>query len=218
LECNRSRQLDRIRRTHASHLNLKDTIDTTPHTNPQTKRQQQFQDRAFWDNFFRERGTEAFEWYGTFRELRPYVAKAIPERTGAASHLLVVGCGNSDFSTQLYLEGGYHNVVNVDFSAPVIAEMRAKTAALCPDMQWRVQDVTALEIEAQAVDAVLDKGTLDAIFSTPESEPQVRTCIYSMSRQSLCNGSLNSSHQKNRPTRCWRRWAASSRGTTGGTW
>lgn len=102
------------------------------------------------------------------------MAKAIPERTGKGSQLLVIGCGNSDFSTQLYLEGGYHHgVVNVDFSAPVIAEMQAKTAALCPGMQWLVQDVTALEMEAQAVDAVLDKGTLDAIFSTPESEPQV---------------------------------------------
>lgn len=138
---------------------------------------QQFRDRAFWDSFFKERGAEAFEWYGSFRELRPYVAMAIPERTGKGSQLLVIGCGNSDFSTQLYLEGGYHSVVNVDFSAPVIAEMQAKTAALCPGMQWIVQDVTALQMEAQAVDAVLDKGTLDAIFSTPESEPQVGACV-----------------------------------------
>lgn len=152
-------------------------ITTHPPIHSPSRPPQQFQDRAFWDNFFRERGAEAFEWYGSFRELRPYVAKAIPERTGKASELLVIGCGNSDFSTQLYLAGGYHRVVNVDFSAPVIAEMRAKTGALCPGMQWLVQDVTALEMEAQAVDAVLDKGTLDAIFSTPESEPQVRGCV-----------------------------------------
>ncbi len=161
--------------THARHPNTPPLPHPTP---PHPAKKQQFQDRAFWDNFFKERGAEAFEWYGAFRELRPFVAKAIPERTGAASHLLVVGCGNSDFSTQLYLEGGHHNVVNVDFSAPVIAEMRAKTAALCPGMQWQVQDVTALEMEAQAVDAVLDKGTLDAIFSTPESEPQVRAHVH----------------------------------------
>jgi 2-polyprenyl-3-methyl-5-hydroxy-6-metoxy-1,4-benzoquinol methylase len=152
------------------------TTSRHPH-NPK----QQFQDRAFWDNFFKERGAEAFEWYGTFRELRPFLAKAIPERTGRESQVLVVGCGNSDFSTQLYLEGGYHRVVNVDFSAPVIAEMESKTASLCPEMRWEVQDVTALTLEEQAVDVVLDKGTLDAIFSTPESEPQVRayavTCV-----------------------------------------
>lgn len=146
----------------------------SPTTTQHPNRPQQFQDRAFWDNFFKERDAQAFEWYGTFRELWPFVAKAIPAATGKGSHLLVVGSGNSDLSTQLYLEGGFQQVVNVDFSAPVIAEMRAKTAALCPNMQWLVQDVTALAMEDQAVDAVIDKGTLDAVFSTPASEPQVR--------------------------------------------
>lgn len=137
------------------------------------KQFQQFQDRAYWDTFFRERKQEAFEWYGTYEELRPFVAKTVEGSKGKQrERMLVIGCGNSDFSTELYCKGGYHRVTNVDFSAPVIEEMQRKTQMLCPEMEWKVMDVTTMskELGAASFDVVLDKGTLDAIFSTPECE------------------------------------------------
>ena len=51
--------------------------------------------------------------------------------------------------------------------------MKAKTVSLCPKMQWLVMDVMDMKIQDDTVDVVLDKGTLDAIFSTPKSGPQV---------------------------------------------
>ena len=137
------------------------------------KQFQQFQDRTYWDTFFRERKQEAFEWYGTYEELRPFVAKTVEGSKGKQrERMLVIGCGNSDFSTELYCKGGYHRVVNVDFSAPVIEEMQHKTQELCPEMEWKVMDVTTMSkaLGTASFDVVLDKGTLDAIFSTPESE------------------------------------------------
>jgi len=137
------------------------------------KQFQQFQDRAYWDTFFRERKQEAFEWYGTYEELRPFVAKTVEGSKGKQrERMLVIGCGNSDFSTELYCKGGYHRVTNVDFSAPVIDEMQRKTQVLCPKMEWKVMDVTTMsqELGAASFDVVLDKGTLDAIFSTSECE------------------------------------------------
>ena len=145
------------------------------------KQFQQFQDRAYWDTFFKERKQEAFEWYGTYSELRPFVAKAAA-RGVKRERVLVIGCGNSDFSTELYVKGGFHRVVNVDFSAPVIEEMRRKTLAVCPEMEWRVMDVTAMAFEEGSFDVVLDKGTLDAIFSTPESAPQAHQMLAEVGR------------------------------------
>jgi hypothetical protein len=62
----------------------------------------------------------------------------------------------------------------------VIEEMRGKTAAACPNMQWHVMDVTALTFADGAYDVVVDKGMLDAIFHTPENEPQVRMVMMMM--------------------------------------
>ena len=59
--------------------------------------------------------------------------------------ILMIGCGNSAFSTDMYLNGGYHNIVNIDYSEIVIEEMKAKTSKTCPDMKWEVGDVTNLD-------------------------------------------------------------------------
>jgi len=49
--------------------------------------------------------------YGTYQELEPVVSKVVLGK----ERVLVIGCGNSDFSTEMYLKGGYQNITNVDF-------------------------------------------------------------------------------------------------------
>ena len=64
------------------------------------------------DSFFVKRGDRPFEWYSSWPQLRPLLREAL----GATdSSLLVVGCGNSELSAQLY-DDGFENVTNVDFS------------------------------------------------------------------------------------------------------
>ncbi|KAM3576310.1 hypothetical protein VYU27_001841 [Nannochloropsis oceanica] len=171
--------LKSLQKASVAAMKATDALTTSPSQPPHPqqdllpKQFQQFQDRAYWDAFFRERKQEAFEWYGTYEELRPFVAKAVEGSKGKQrERMLVIGCGNSDFSTELYCKGGYHRVTNVDFSAPVIEEMQRKTQELCPEMEWKVMDVTTMSkaLGTASFDVVLDKGTLDAIFSTPESE------------------------------------------------
>ena len=48
--------------------------------------------------------------------------------------ILIVGCGNSNFSSELYDEG-YHNIVNIDFSDIVIDRMKSANDSR-PKMQW----------------------------------------------------------------------------------
>jgi hypothetical protein len=65
-----------------------------------------------------QRGSKPFEWYSAWRQLRPLFRVAVGAGTAAPPHggrLLVVGCGNSELSAQLY-DDGFTNIVNIDFS------------------------------------------------------------------------------------------------------
>ena len=129
--------------------------------------------RADWKKFFETRGDDSFEWYGSYAELRALVVHG--QKLRPTDRILVVGCGNSDFSAELY-DDGYEAVTNVDFEASVIAAMAAKNATRS-NMQWVVADMTAMAgaVATGAFDVVIDKGALDALASsdTPAVREQV---------------------------------------------
>lgn len=86
------------------------------------------------------------------------------------SYNIYVGTiGNSTFSADLY-DQGFKNIVNVDFSEPVIASMREKNMVDRPDMEWTVMDMTNLTYDNESFDVVLDKGALDALMSNDSVE------------------------------------------------
>ena len=129
-----------------------------------------FRTREYWDKFFLERDAEAFEWYGSFRDLSGQIDKHVPVREHSC---LVIGCGNSEFSNQLY-DSGRWSIRNLDFSEQVISEMKAKNQGLRPTMHWDVGDMTGMTEYADGqFDVVFDKGALDALMSV-ESEQVVR--------------------------------------------
>jgi ubiquinone/menaquinone biosynthesis C-methylase UbiE len=74
--------------------------------------------------------------------------------------ILMVGCGNSKLSQQMY-EAGYKKIVNIDISPSVIEQMRKAS----PDMEWTVMDATQLTYGNEEFDFVIDKGTMDALIS-----------------------------------------------------
>lgn len=82
--------------------------------------------------------------------------------------VLVIGCGNSDFSSQLY-DAGYPHITNIDFSTAVIEEMRSKHSTTRPSMKWEVADMTTMRFESP-FRCIFDKGALDALFSTDTPE------------------------------------------------
>ena len=128
----------------------------------------QFRTKEYWETFFRERGGEQFEWYGGYKnELDANILRKIQP-----SHsILVIGCGNSELSAELY-DDGFKNITNVDFSPLVIEEMTSKHGVTRPTMQWIVGDMTAMDGFAnESFDVVLDKGALDALMS--ENTPEV---------------------------------------------
>lgn len=90
------------------------------------------------------------------------------------SSILVLGCGNSDFSALLY-DDGNHRITNIDFSELVINEMKIKNSSRV-SMRWLVQDMTNMVDSLTSIDGgkgfdiIFDKGALDALYSVDTTE------------------------------------------------
>lgn len=74
--------------------------------------------------------------YGEYPELCGVLHKYIKPK----DKLLVVGCGNSVISENLY-DVGYHSIVNIDISDIVIRQMIDKNQSKRPDMKFLKKDV-----------------------------------------------------------------------------
>ncbi|KAG5180926.1 hypothetical protein JKP88DRAFT_270097 [Tribonema minus] len=124
-------------------------------------KQKDFSSKEYWKTFFEQR-SEAFEWYGNYRDLQALVRRALGSSN---AQVLVVGCGNSSFSADLY-DDGFPHVTNVDFEERVIADMSRQHIRRRPLMRWRVMDMTDMRALPDAsFDAIIDKGAIDALMS-----------------------------------------------------
>ncbi|XP_070531894.1 eEF1A lysine and N-terminal methyltransferase-like [Ptychodera flava] len=120
----------------------------------------------YWDSFFKKRGSKVFEWYGEYSELSGVLHKYIKP----ADKVLVVGCGNSRLSEDLY-DIGYRNIVNIDIIDSVIKQMKLKNAKKRPEMVYEKMDMLDMEYKESDFNVVLDKSTLDAMM--PDSSEEV---------------------------------------------
>jgi SAM-dependent methyltransferase len=95
---------------------------------------------------------EQYEWYFEASALVPRLLPCLRALAAAGREpltALMLGCGSSRLSELLYA-AGYHHITNVDFSPLVIASMRERTCASCPQLQWLVADVTNMHALASA--------------------------------------------------------------------
>jgi len=81
--------------------------------------------------------------------------------------ILNIGCGLDRLSPDIYADG-YTNLLSSDISAHAIAEMQTSTADDMPLAKWLVDDVMQMNVPAESVDIVVDKGTLDALLIRPQ--------------------------------------------------
>ncbi|XP_053695220.1 eEF1A lysine and N-terminal methyltransferase homolog [Sabethes cyaneus] len=129
----------------------------------------EFGTTEYWNNFFKKRGKKAFEWYGEYPELCGQLHKYVKSK----DEILIVGCGNSTLSQDLY-DVGFKQITNIDISQVVIKQMQEANKLQRPEMLWFHMDATAMNFSDGKYSVVLDKGTLDALF-TDESEATIST-------------------------------------------
>lgn len=111
----------------------------------------------------------SFDWIGDFEDFKDLLAPAALG-LGSSPRMLMVGCGTSTLSEKLY-HAGYTDMVNVDIDEDQIAHMRAQHLDK-PTMQWKTADITDMTphfSEGGCFEAIVDKGTLDALLCTDQA-------------------------------------------------
>jgi len=123
---------------------------------------EQYGTREFWDRRYSNEPEDAsFDWFKSYEDVAHIMRDLIPDKS---SRLLMLGCGNSKLSEEMW-DDGYKNIVNTDYSAVVINQMRRRHESLRPEMQWHEMDVRDLGFEDGSFDVVIDKGTMDAMMT-----------------------------------------------------
>uniref|UniRef100_A0A0K8SVF3 Methyltransferase domain-containing protein n=2 Tax=Lygus hesperus TaxID=30085 RepID=A0A0K8SVF3_LYGHE len=129
----------------------------------------EFSTTDYWEAFFKLRGSKSFEWYGEYPELSSHLHKYMkPKET-----ILVVGCGNSKLSGDLY-DVGYRNITNIDISKTAIKQMKSLHGETRPEMIFEEMDALNMTFGSENFNVVFDKGTLDALFSDDKPETRGR--------------------------------------------
>ncbi|KAM8874785.1 eEF1A lysine and N-terminal methyltransferase [Spinachia spinachia] len=124
---------------------------------------EEFSSAGYWERFFTKRGERAFEWYGDYHKLCGVLHKYIKVQ----DKVLVVGCGSSELSEQMY-DVGYKHLTNIDISETVVSRMNLRNAERRPGLTFQQVDATRTPYEEASYQAALDKGTLDAMASEEE--------------------------------------------------
>uniref|UniRef100_A0A2R5LH54 Putative spermine/spermidine synthase n=1 Tax=Ornithodoros turicata TaxID=34597 RepID=A0A2R5LH54_9ACAR len=127
------------------------------------KTSSEFATEKYWNEFFEKRGKKSFEWYGEYWQLCGILHKYIK----TPDKLLVVGCGNSTLSADLY-DSGYKSNVSIDISEVAIKKMNEKYNKTRPQMTFQQMDASKMDFADEEFSAVVDKGTVDALATDKE--------------------------------------------------
>ena len=121
----------------------------------------------YWDDRYTNSGDDAaFDWLESYTSLKGVLSEFMPSKD---IKILVLGCGNAEFSEDLY-DDGFHNIINVDISSVVIRQMSERNAESRPEMQWMVMDITDMsQLESNSFDLAVDKSTIDALLCGDDS-------------------------------------------------
>mmetsp|Transcript_34969 Transcript_34969/g.81830 ORF Transcript_34969/g.81830 Transcript_34969/m.81830 type:complete len:301 (-) Transcript_34969:157-1059(-) len=123
-----------------------------------------FADATYWDERY-SKAKKDYDWYGTWNGDSPVTIKSYvePYMPAGAVAILNAGCGNSRLPSEL-LSDGYDNITNIDISQTAISKMQAKFAGT-KGLAFLQMDVTAMTFPSNSFDVVLEKGTLDAMYT-----------------------------------------------------
>lgn len=116
----------------------------------------------YWNDRYKDE--ESFEWfcdYGKFKEI-------LCNHIKPTDCIVNLGCGNSKMSELMYLDG-FKNLINIDYSETLIELMRDRCKKY-KEMSWLTMDINNLQFEANSIDIIIEKGTLDSLL-VDESDP-----------------------------------------------
>ena len=116
-------------------------------------------DFDYWEKRYKSQPDTMFDWLEDYDSIKDILYEVAPDKD---AKILVLGCGNAEFSEQMY-EDGYKNITNNDISVEVINQMKERNAER-PEMTYDVMDVTEMTYPDETFDLAIDKSTLDALL------------------------------------------------------
>ncbi|EGO22318.1 hypothetical protein SERLADRAFT_472997, partial [Serpula lacrymans var. lacrymans S7.9] len=113
--------------------------------------------KEYWDHRYSQHSDSAtFDWFKSYAEVAHLIREYVPDKS---SKILMLGCGNSSLSEDMW-QDGYKNIVNIDYSSVVIQQMKQKYGSIRPGMEC------ALSFGNASFDVAIDKGELCGNLST----------------------------------------------------
>ncbi|KAK8847341.1 hypothetical protein IAR55_005198 [Kwoniella newhampshirensis] len=130
----------------------------------------------YWEQrYTAESDGTTFDWFLSPSYLLPLFEEITADiSTGKDARILMLGCGNSGLSEELY-DAGWTNIVNLDYSKTVIEQMKQRHASR-DHMTWQEMDVLDLKFDEGEFDLVVDKGDP---WNPPEKD--IKTCTQEVS-------------------------------------
>jgi len=137
------------------------------------KGKDEYGDENFWEKRYQEESEkcrdkegdiDTYEWYLTFEQMRPLLARdldtALRRASADACKIVVSGCGNSTLCEDLHA-AGYRNVSGNDYSTSVIGAMQKRSSSHS-EIEYYVgdaRDLAPVGVGPATHVAVVDKGT-----------------------------------------------------------
>ncbi|CAM9386233.1 unnamed protein product [Discosporangium mesarthrocarpum] len=123
--------------------------------------------RSYWDRLYSSEG-RPMEWHLEFDSLVDTL-ECVLGPASPSTHVLMVGCGNSNLSESMY-DHGWRHITNIDFSEECIRSCKwaeeqreAKGRSRYFGMSWMVMDACDMTFDDGTFHGAVDKGTMDAI-------------------------------------------------------
>lgn len=136
--------------------------------------QSSFGRRDYWNQFYKNQSDSHFSWYAGWEDLQPFIQEFV-----SVSHkVLLPGVGNDAMLADMY-DAGYTQLTAMDYSSEGIARCREMLGDSCQrlssptDQEGSQEGVILIVADARdlgnvfepySFDAIIEKGTLDAIF------------------------------------------------------
>lgn len=135
-------------------------------------------DIKYWEERYKNSEYPTFDWLENYETLKEIIAPLnIPKDSGK---ILNLGCGNSEFSENMY-DDGYHNIKNIDISHNVIKSMSERSKNR-PEMTYEVMDVRDIKYKDNYFDLAIDKSTIDALLCGDDAFINVAKMIKEVQR------------------------------------
>nr|VWO98231.1 Type III effector protein (Skwp 4) [Ganoderma boninense] len=115
------------------------------------RKNEEYGTKEYWDQRYTQESEEtSFDWFKSYKDIADIMRELIPDKS---SRILMLGCGNSTLSQDMY-EDGYKNIVNTDYSGILIDKMKRHE-----------MDIRDLKFDTGSFDVAIDKGTMDAMMT-----------------------------------------------------